>query len=153
MTDDVALMRRTLEATALGIAHRAGPFGALVVDPSGAVIAVAVNDVLVRGDPTAHSEVNAIRRAAAVRRSPFLEGCTLVTTCAPCPMCAGAIHWARLARVVAAARADDAAALGFVNGPPDWDPAAFLRACGIVYDADVERAAAVELLRRYDGPR
>jgi len=68
-------------------------------------------------------------------------------------MCAGAIHWARLARVVAAARADDAAALGFVNGPPDWDPAAFLRACGIVYDADVERAAAVELLRRYDGPR
>ena len=114
MADDAALMRRALEATALGIAHGSGPFGALVADPSGAIVAVAVNDVLVRGDPTAHSEVNAIRRAAAVRGRPLLEGCTLVTTCAP---------------------------------------AAFLRARGIAYDADVERAAAIELMRRYAGPR
>ena len=88
MPDDPALMRRALEAAALAVAHGGGPFGALVADPSGTIVAVAANDVLVRVDPTAHSEVNAIRRAAAVRRSPVLDGCTLVTTCAPCLMCA-----------------------------------------------------------------
>jgi tRNA(Arg) A34 adenosine deaminase TadA len=153
MPDDAALMRHALEAAALAIAHGGGPFGALVADPSGTILAVAANDVLVRVDPTGHSEVNAIRRAAAVRRTPLLDGCTLVTTCAPCLMCAGAIQWARLARVVVAARVADAEALGFGGSVPGWDAVAHLRSRGIAVAVDVSRDAAVDVMRRYGGPK
>ena len=153
MPDDAALMRHALEAAALAVSHGGGPFGALVADPSGALVAVAANDVLVRVDPTGHAEVNAIRRATAVRRVPLLEGCTLVTTCAPCLMCAGAIQWARIARVVVAARVTDAEALGFGGGVPGWDAVAYLRSRGIAGEVDVARDAAVEIMQRYDGPR
>ncbi len=153
MTDDAALMRRAIEAAALAGAHEGGPFGALVADPLGAIVAVAANDVFVRGDPTAHSEVNAIRRAAAVRRNPLLDGCTLVTTCAPCIMCTGAIQWARLARVVIAARVSDAEALGYGGSVPGWDAVAHLRSRGIEVEVDVARDAAVEVMKRHGGPR
>src|SRR5204863_521985 len=86
---------------------------------------------------------------AGERGDASLAGCTLVTTCAPCIMCTGAIHWAGVSRVVAAARASDAEALGFVEGPPGFDAAAALRALGVTYVADVERDAAVGLLRTY----
>jgi tRNA(Arg) A34 adenosine deaminase TadA len=143
------LMQRALAAATAGLARQGGPFGAVVVDEAGALLAVGVNSVVVRSDPTAHAEVVAIRRAAARRHAYSLRGCTLVVTCAPCIMCAGAIHWAGIARVVTAARTTDAEALGFVEGPPGFDAAAFLRARGIDYEPDVERDAAVALLRSY----
>jgi guanine deaminase len=149
---DAAHMRQALEAATVGLARRAGPFGAVVVSDGGGVLSVGVNLVLVNGDPTAHAEVVAIRRAVAVRGTPTLAGCTLFCTCAPCVMCTGAIHWARIGRVVAAARAADAEALGFVEGPPGFDAAAALRALGVAYEADVERDGAVTLLQRYRGP-
>ncbi len=150
--DDAVLMQRALAAARAGLDHGAGPFGALVADEHGRIVAVAANAVLVRNDPTAHAEVLAIRRAAAVRGTFVLHGCTLVTTCAPCVMCTGAIHWAGLARVVAGARSTDAESIGFVEGPVGFDGAAFLRARGIAYEPDVERDAAIALLRAYTGP-
>ncbi len=149
---DVALMHRALTAATTGLARRGGPFGALVVDEHDQVLSIAVNMVLVTNDPTAHAEVVAIRRATAARKAFSLRGCTLVATCAPCIMCTGAIHWAGIDRVVAAARATDAEGIGFVEGPVGFDAAAFLRARGIAYEADVEREAAVALLQSYRGP-
>jgi guanine deaminase len=149
---DVALMRRALAAATAGLAQRGGPFGAVVVDEHDQVLAVAVNMVLVTNDPTAHAEVVAIRRATAARKAFSLRGCRLVATCAPCIMCTGAIHWAGVGRVVAGARTTDAEGIGFVEGPVGFDAAAFLRARGIAYEADVEREAAVAVLRSYRGP-
>jgi len=154
MTPDamVRLMRAALAAARTGIVRGGGPFGAVVADAGGAIVATAVNVVLVTNDPTAHAEVQAIRAATARRRDRSLRDCTLVTTCAPCVMCTGAIHWAGVGHVVAGARRDDAEAIGFVEGPAAFDASAFLAARGIAYAPDVERDAAVALLRAYQGP-
>jgi tRNA(Arg) A34 adenosine deaminase TadA len=149
---DTALMREALAAARVGLDHGAGPFGATIADGEGRVLAVGVNSVLVANDPTAHAEVVVIRKAAAVRRGPFLRDCTLATTCAPCVMCAGAIHWSGIRRVIAGARTVDAEAVGFVEGPIGFDAVAFLRARGVEYVADVQRDEAIAVLRAYRGP-
>jgi tRNA(Arg) A34 adenosine deaminase TadA len=147
-----ALMRAALAAATTGLERGGGPFGAVIADADGRILATAVNVVLVTNDPTAHAEVQAIRMATARRGDRSLRDCTLVATCAPCVMCTGAIHWAGVGRVVAGARAADAEAIGFVEGPRGFDPAAFLAARGITYTPDVERDAAVAVLRAYRGP-
>ena len=118
---DAALMRR-----ALALAERAAesgdvPVGALVVSGSGEVLGEGWNLREAEGDPTAHAEVVAIRAAAASLGTWRLEGCTLVVTMEPCPMCAGAVVLARVARVVLGA----------------WDPK--LGACGSVWDVVRDR--------------
>ena len=89
-----------------------GPFGAVIVK-SGEVIASAHNKVIQSKDPTAHAEINAIRKASAILNSFDLSECTLYTTCMPCPMCLGAIFWARIKTVYYGATEDDAAFGGF----------------------------------------
>jgi len=89
-----------------------GPFAALVVR-DGAVLAAGTNQVTSSLDPTAHAEVVAIRGACQAIRDFNLRGCELYTTCEPCPMCMGAIYWARLARVYYANTREDAASIGF----------------------------------------
>jgi tRNA(Arg) A34 adenosine deaminase TadA len=89
-----------------------GPFAALVVK-DGRVLGEGANCVTASNDPTAHAEIVAIRAACAKLGSFQLDGCELYTTCEPCPMCLGAIYWARPARVYFAAKAGDAAAAGF----------------------------------------
>src|ERR1700740_816711 len=91
---------------------RGGPFGALVVK-NGRVIAKGTNRVTSTKDPTAHAEVVAIREACRKLGDFQLAGCDLYTTCEPCPMCLGAIYWARPAQVFYACIAADAAAVGF----------------------------------------
>jgi guanine deaminase len=91
---------------------RGGPFGA-VVARNGGIIAEGVNSVTLKSDPTAHAEVSAIREACSRLHTFELNGCELYTSCEPCPMCLGAIYWARLERVFYAASAADAAATGF----------------------------------------
>jgi guanine deaminase len=91
---------------------RGGPFAALVVN-DGRVIAEGTNRVTSSNDPTAHAEVVAIREACRALHDFQLTGCDLYTTCEPCPMCQGAIYWARPARVFYAGTAADAAAAGF----------------------------------------
>jgi guanine deaminase len=89
-----------------------GPFAALVVR-DGSVLATGTNQVTSMLDPTAHAEVIAIRAACQAVQSFQLAGCELYTTCEPCPMCMGAIYWARLAKVYYANTRDDAARIGF----------------------------------------
>jgi len=91
---------------------RGGPFAAIVVK-DGRVVGEGTNCVTSSNDPTAHAEVVAIRAACRALATFQLDGCDLYTTCEPCPMCFGAIYWARPDRVYCASRASDAAAAGF----------------------------------------
>jgi guanine deaminase len=104
------------EAIALSLQNirngRGGPFAALVVK-DGRVIARGTNLVTSTNDPTAHAEIVAIREACKVLGTFQLKGCELYTTCEPCPMCMGAIYWARPSRVYYASTRDDAAEAGF----------------------------------------
>jgi guanine deaminase len=89
-----------------------GPFAAVIVK-DGRIIAEGTNRVTSTNDPTAHAEVVAIREACRVLGDFQLADCDLYTTCEPCPMCLGAIYWARPARILYAGTAADAAAAGF----------------------------------------
>jgi guanine deaminase len=89
-----------------------GPFGAVVID-QGKVLAACHNEVVSRKDPTAHAEIQAIRAACAARGSFQLDGCDLYASCEPCPMCLGALYWARPRAVYFAATRAEAAAAGF----------------------------------------
>ena len=89
-----------------------GPFGAVVVRHN-QVIARGYNNVLRSNDPTAHAEVEAIRKASQLLGTPDLSDCELYTSCEPCPMCLGAIYWARLRKVYYGNTRHDAAAIGF----------------------------------------
>jgi guanine deaminase len=89
-----------------------GPFGAVIVEGD-RIVAEGWNLVTSTSDPTAHAEVVAIRRAAAARGDHSLHGCVIYSSCEPCPMCFGAIHWARLGALYFAATRDDAASIEF----------------------------------------
>src|SRR5689334_12622218 len=104
---------------AIAEARRAGgdvPVGAVVLDPSGQIVGSGRNERERTGDPTAHAEVLAIRRAAARLGEWRLTGCTLVVTLEPCTMCAGALVQSRVDRVVYGARDEKAGAAGSL-----WD--------------------------------
>jgi len=107
-----AFIRQTIELAVENVHRGGGPFAALVVR-EGEVIASGVNRVTRDHDPTAHAEVVAIREACRVLGGFQLVGCDLYTSCEPCPMCLGAIYWARPAHVFFAATQRDAAAAGF----------------------------------------
>ena len=91
---------------------RGGPFGAVVVK-GGAIIAEGANNVTATNDPTAHAEIIAIREACKKLGAFELTGCEIYTSCEPCPMCLGAIYWARPDRVYYGNTAEDAARAGF----------------------------------------
>jgi len=102
---------------ALAEAAKAGeagdiPIGAIVMDAQGEILAVARNEREKSGDPTAHAEILALRSAAAILGDWRLEGCTLVVTLEPCPMCAGAVVMSRISRLVFGAWNDQYGAAG-----------------------------------------
>ncbi len=106
-------MRQAIEMALENVrSGRGGPFAAIIVK-DGRVIASGTNHVTSSNDPTAHAEMVAIRRACAELGSFQLTGCDIYATCEPCPMCLGAIYWARPARVFFAATRSDAAQAGF----------------------------------------
>jgi guanine deaminase len=109
---DADFLRLAIRAAREGIAAGQSPFGSVIVR-NGAVVAASHNTVWRDTDPTAHAEVNNIRAAARALGSIALAGCTLYSTCEPCPMCLSAIHWAKIERVVYGAAIADAAAAGF----------------------------------------
>ncbi len=92
--------------------NQGGPFGAVVVK-EGRIIGKGGNKVTSQNDPTAHAEIVAIREAAKNLGTFDLSGCEIYTSCEPCPMCLGAIYWARLDRLYYAATKDDAAKANF----------------------------------------
>ena len=105
-------MREAIKLSAESVQSGGGPFGAVIVR-NGEIIARGENRVTVCNDPTAHAEVSAIREAAARMGTYDLSGCEIYSSCEPCPMCLGAIYWARLDRLYYAGTRADAANVGF----------------------------------------
>lgn len=106
-------MRRAVELSLENVRDgKGGPFAALIVN-NDRIIAEGVNLVTATNDPTAHGEIVAIRAACHAAGRFHLNGCEIYTTCEPCPMCLGAIYWARLDRVFFAGTRRDAAGAGF----------------------------------------
>lgn len=106
------LMRRAIELSEESVAKGGGPFGA-VIARDGEIVAEAANRVTIDNDPTAHAEVAAIRLAAQRLGTFNLSGCEIYASCEPCPMCLGAIYWARLDKLYFANGRKDAANIGF----------------------------------------
>jgi len=105
-------MRMAIKLSIENIDNGGGPFGAVIVKDN-KVIAASGNSVTNDNDPTAHAEVNAIRKAAKVLGSFDLNGCEIYASCEPCPMCLGAIYWARIDKLYFANTKKDADAIGF----------------------------------------
>lgn len=106
-------MQMAIELSRNGMeSGKGGPFGCVIVK-DGIVVGVGSNEVILTNDPTAHAEVVAIRDACRNLGTYQLEGCEIYTSCEPCPMCLGAIYWARPDRVFYANTKSDAAEIGF----------------------------------------
>ena len=95
---DKAFMREAIRLANKSVERGGGPFGAVIVK-DGEIIAGSSNSVTIDNDPTAHAEVNTIREACRRLGTFDLSGCTVYTSCEPCPMCLGAIYWARISRI------------------------------------------------------
>jgi len=89
-----------------------GPFGAVIVR-DGKIIAEGKNEVILKNDPTAHAEIQAIRKAGNNLSTYNLKGCEIYTSCEPCPMCLAALYWARIDKIYYANTRKDAAEIGF----------------------------------------
>jgi len=110
---DMYFMRQAIALSIKGVAeNEGGPFGAIVVQ-NNVIVGIGNNQVTSTNDPTAHAEVVAIRDACKNLDSFQLEDCTIYTSCEPCPMCLGAIYWARPKRIVYACTKKDAAKYDF----------------------------------------
>jgi guanine deaminase len=113
MSEKEKMMQKAIELSIKGSSEgKGGPFGAVVVK-DGKIVGQGHNQVTSTNDPTAHAEVVAIRDACKNLGTFQLSDCELYTSCEPCPMCLGAIYWARPARVYYANTREDAAAVGF----------------------------------------
>jgi guanine deaminase len=113
MTREEYFMQQAIELSANGVAaNEGGPFGCIIVKGD-TIVGRGNNKVTSTNDPTAHAEVMAIRDACAHLHTHQLTDCEIFTSCEPCPMCMGAIYWARPTRVYFANTRFDAAAIGF----------------------------------------
>ncbi len=112
-SDEIKFMQEAIRLSVANVTEgKGGPFGAIVVK-DGKIIARGANSVTSTNDPTAHAEVVAIRSACNILQTFQLDGCDIYTSCEPCPMCLGAIYWARPARLFYANSKEDAAAIQF----------------------------------------
>ena len=113
MTPDETYMRLAIRLAQKSVDENlGGPFGCVIVR-DGRIVGEGSNQVTTTNDPTAHAEIVAIRDACRNLNSFQLEGCTVYTSCEPCPMCLGAIYWARPSEIFIAGTREDAAAAGF----------------------------------------
>lgn len=110
--DDRRFMQMAIDLSVENVANGGGPFGAVIVR-DGEVIATGVNRVTATNDPTAHAEVSAIRAACAAVGDFKLTGCTVYSSCEPCPMCLSALYWAGVARILYGNTKADAKAIDF----------------------------------------
>ena len=122
-------MQAAIEEAFQGMkANEGGPFGAVVVRDD-KIIARAHNEVISTGDPTAHAEIQAIRKACKMLGGFDLSGCEIYATCEPCPMCLGAVYWARIPRLYYGCSRADAESIGFSDK--------------VIYDAIIEQDPAM----------
>jgi len=105
-------MQRAIDLSERSVDEGGGPFGAVVVK-DGEVVAEGTNRVTLDNDPTAHAEIQAIRKACDILGTFDLGGCEIDASCEPCPMCLGAIYWSRIRRVYYANTREDAARIRF----------------------------------------
>lgn len=105
-------IREAIRLSVENVRNGGGPFGAVIVK-DGQIVASGVNRVTDQNDPTAHAEVNAIRTACEALQTFDLTGCEIYSSCEPCPMCLGAIYWARLSKLVFANTKNDARDINF----------------------------------------
>ncbi len=110
--EEKEIMREAVRLSIDNVKNGGGPFGA-VITRDGEIVATGTNRVTSDNDPTAHAEVNAIRNAAKALGTFDLGSCEIYTSCEPCPMCLGAIYWARLKRIHYACTKTDAKDFGF----------------------------------------
>lgn len=109
---DKEFMREAIRLANESVEHGGGPFGAVIVK-DGQIIAASSNSVTIDNDPTAHAEINTIRMACRKLGTFDLSGCTIYTSCEPCPMCLGAIYWSHLSVVYYGNDREDAAKINF----------------------------------------
>ena len=109
---DKAFMREAIRLANESVEKGGGPFGAVIVK-DGEIIAGSANSVTIDNDPTAHAEVNAIRKACKRLGTFDLSGCVVYTSCEPCPMCLGAIYWAHINTIYYGNSKKDAADIDF----------------------------------------
>jgi tRNA(Arg) A34 adenosine deaminase TadA len=109
---DDKFMQMAIDLSLKNVQAGGGPFGAVIVK-DGEVLATGVNRVTLNNDPTAHAEVSAIRAACEKIGDFRLRGCTIYTSCEPCPMCLAAIYWAGISRIYYGNTKEDAAAINF----------------------------------------
>ena len=107
------LMRKAIELSKENVENGGGPFGAVIATKEGVIVGTGVNRVTTSCDPTAHAEVSAIRAAAAKLGTFDLSGYEIYPSCEPCPMCLGAIYWARLDKMYYGNNKTDAKNIGF----------------------------------------
>lgn len=110
--NDSLFMGRAIELSLKNVKKGGGPFGA-VITKNEEILAESCNLVTATNDPTAHAEINVIRAAAQKLETFDLSGCVIYSSCEPCPMCLGAIYWARIDKVVFASTTSDAKSIGF----------------------------------------
>ena len=110
--EDARFMQMAIDLSVENVDTGGGPFGAVIVR-DGEVIATGTNRVVPNADPTAHAEVTAIRNACAKLGTFQLTGCTIYSSCEPCPMCLSALYWAGVSRICYGNTKDDAKAIDF----------------------------------------
>lgn len=109
---NIFMQQAVKEAKKGVVQNHGGPFGAVIVK-DGHIVSKAHNRVLKENDPTAHAEINAIKKASKKLGTYDLGGCEIYTTCMPCPMCLGAIRWANISKIYYGATSRDAEDIGF----------------------------------------
>ncbi len=140
-------MKKAKENADKGIANKeGGPFGAVVVNKEGKIIANGNNKVLKDKDPTAHAEIVAIRKACKVLDTNDLSECILYTSCEPCPMCLSAIIWANIKKVYYGCTKNDAANIGF----RDNDIYEFIKGNNNMIDLkQIDKDECIETMKNY----
>ena len=111
---DKTFMREAIRLADESVKNGGGPFGAVIVK-DGEIVAGSANSVTIDNDPTAHAEVNTIRKACRKLGTFDLSDCVIYTSCEPCPMCLGAIYWAHISRIYYGNTKKDAAAIDFAD--------------------------------------
>ena len=111
---DKTFMREAIRLADESVKNGGGPFGAVIVK-DGEIVAGCANSVTIDNDPTAHAEVNTIRQACRKLGTFDLSDCVIYTSCEPCPMCLGAIYWARIKRIYYGNTKKDAADIDFAD--------------------------------------
>jgi|SRR5574344_3556 guanine deaminase len=145
---DKKFMQMAIELSKENIEKGGGPFGAVIVK-AGKVIATGANRVVPNNDPTAHAEVSAIREACKKIGTFKLEGCTIYTSCEPCPMCLSAIYWAGISKIYYGNTKDDAKKISF-DDSFIYDEIAKPYACRAIPICQIMRTEAIEAFKIWE---